>query len=104
SVDVLLKERRGVAAEVNAAELATRALKRPTAVIPGTDDEKVPVVVIAFFKFLVHLKWAVKVFGIEPANDMQRRNSHLIHVRKHGTVAKFPITVVVRVFHEGVPG
>ena len=80
--------------------MAVRA--RPLPVIPRAGDEIVQMPVVALLHQLEDFLWAVKIFLIPPARNVERGYGCLLQEREEGLFP--PIFIAVRVPDEIVPG
>src|SRR5688572_12329200 len=69
--------------------------------VPWANHEKVLLRLIMSFQQLVDFDWAVKVFLVPPAGNIQRRHSHAVQPRRESLT--LPEIVIVRTVGEVAP-
>src|SRR5215813_4652168 len=92
--------RGGGATEFNTAKLLAVA-PRPSAMIPGADDQEVLVGRIMLLEQLIDFQRTIKVFLIPPSRDVERRDGYL--VQPGCECLALPERIIVRMIDEVVP-
>src|SRR5579872_6710754 len=90
--DVFAVVVRGVCRETNTAQSAPAVPPGPTPMNPGSDDQRIEDARIILLDRMIGGKWALQIFGVEPASDREHCAADVLQMRCE--VAGPPVVII----------